>query len=91
MDSHPANDSAGSLTAGREEAFVKAHGSGLGYPFSAFDLTLTPGETPRLLQVRDDSVCVGHWSMFALEPRPNFVAAVVVGRPGCRLQAWELV
>ena len=75
----------------RKEAFLKAHGGGLSYPLSAFDITLTPGMTPRLLRVRGDSLAAGRWSMFALEPWPGFAAAVIVERSESRLHTWEFI
>jgi 4'-phosphopantetheinyl transferase len=54
----------------RKEAFIKALGDGLGYPLDRFDVSLTPGEPARLL-----NVC--GWRMMSFSPAPGFVGAVV--------------
>jgi 4'-phosphopantetheinyl transferase len=57
----------------RKEAFIKALGDGLNHPLDAFDVSLTPGEPARLL-----NVC--GWRMTSFSPAPGFVGAVVTER-----------
>lgn len=57
----------------RKEAFIKALGDGLSYPLDRFDVSLTPGEPARLL-----NVC--GWRMMSFSPAPGFVGAVVTER-----------
>jgi 4'-phosphopantetheinyl transferase len=61
----------------RKEAFVKALGMGLSWPLQDFDVSLTPGEPARILEIR------GHqeqltWSLLELRPAPGYAAAVAV-------------
>jgi 4'-phosphopantetheinyl transferase len=60
----------------RKEAFLKALGDGLARPLDSFDVSLLPGDAPRLLRI-DDHPAQG-WQLHALEPAPGYVAALVV-------------
>jgi 4'-phosphopantetheinyl transferase len=63
-----------------KEAFLKALGSGLA--LDSFEVTLKPGEAPRLLSVKGSPERAAGWSLISLLPVPGFVAAVAVrGRP----------
>lgn len=67
----------------RKEAFVKALGAGLGYPFDSFDVSL---DSTAAIAVREDSRHGAEWSLFAFVPKPNYAAALVVEGTGCRTQ-----
>lgn len=60
----------------RKEAYVKARGGGLQIPLDSFDVSLTPGETPRL-RAADG----GRWLLATFAHEPNCVGAVVVTQP----------
>lgn len=60
----------------RKEAFLKALGDGLARPLDSFEVSLLPGDAPRLLCI-DDQPARG-WHLHALEPAPGYVAALVV-------------
>ncbi|HEX5611275.1 MAG TPA: 4'-phosphopantetheinyl transferase superfamily protein [Burkholderiales bacterium] len=62
----------------RKEAFIKAIGDGLSHPLSAFDVTLKPGEAPRLLRVGDRPGERSGWSLGEFDPGAGFVGAFVV-------------
>lgn len=61
----------------RKEAFIKAIGNGLSYPLDQFEVTLLPDESPALLNILGDSKSIPEWSLYALEPAPNYEAAFV--------------
>ncbi|HEX8988369.1 MAG TPA: 4'-phosphopantetheinyl transferase superfamily protein [Rhodocyclaceae bacterium] len=61
----------------RKEAFVKAVGAGLAYPYDCFDVSLAPGEPAQLLRVGERRGEDTGWRLDAFVPRPGFVAAVV--------------
>jgi 4'-phosphopantetheinyl transferase len=66
----------------RKEAFLKALGSGLALALDSFEVTLRPGEPPRLLSVKGRPERAAEWSLISLAPAPGFVVAVAVrGRP----------
>ncbi len=71
----------------RKEAFVKATGRGLSFPLKAFDVTLAPGESPRLLRVENDDPA--RWSIFEVSPAPDFVGALVVESRDVLLMGWH--
>jgi 4'-phosphopantetheinyl transferase len=50
----------------RKEAFIKAKGMGLSLPLDQFEVTLIPGQEPRLLRTAWDESEAGRWSIKAL-------------------------
>jgi 4'-phosphopantetheinyl transferase len=72
----------------RKEAWLKACGEGLSVPLSDFDVSLAPGEPPRLLRVRDEPGLLGCWALRACDPAPGYVGAVAVERERFRLLTW---
>jgi 4'-phosphopantetheinyl transferase len=71
----------------RKEAFVKARGEGLSIPLDQFDVSLAPGEPATLLRANGDQV--SRWSLHALDPGPDFAAALAVEGHGWRLSCWQ--
>ncbi|MGI9174516.1 MAG: 4'-phosphopantetheinyl transferase family protein [Rhodothermales bacterium] len=74
----------------RKEAFIKAVGEGMSLPLKTFDVTLAPEEPPVLLDVRTP----GHdanWTLYALHPTSEHIAALAVRGEPKRLQcfAWS--
>ncbi|HKY32378.1 MAG TPA: 4'-phosphopantetheinyl transferase superfamily protein [Candidatus Polarisedimenticolia bacterium] len=65
----------------RKEAWLKARGDGLVGGLDTFDVTLCPGDPPRLLRVQGDPAAPTRWSLSAFSPRRGFTAAVAVERP----------
>jgi 4'-phosphopantetheinyl transferase len=70
----------------RKEAFVKAVGDGLSHPLDTFDVTLRPGEEPRLLNVDSSPTRTAAWSMFEISPLQGWVGAVAVERADAALE-----
>ncbi|MBD3308099.1 4'-phosphopantetheinyl transferase superfamily protein [candidate division KSB3 bacterium] len=70
----------------RKEAYIKARGRGLSLPLHQFDVSLRPGEPARLLATRDDPNQAARWTMQALQPGAEYIAALVVEG-----DAWELI
>ena len=75
----------------RKEAYIKARGKGLLLPLDQFDVTLAPGEPARLLATRDDPLGTSHWTMRALNPGPEYIAALVVEGDGWDMQRWQWI
>ena len=65
----------------RKEAFVKALGDGLSYPLDRFDVSLAPGEPPRILRVASTPGDHCGWRAESFSPASGFVAAVVTETP----------
>jgi 4'-phosphopantetheinyl transferase len=72
----------------RKEAFIKASGEGLSMPLDAFDVSVMPGEPARLLGTRQGLEPPDQWSLFNLEPDPEYSAALVVHGQGYELCCW---
>jgi 4'-phosphopantetheinyl transferase len=62
----------------RKEAFLKALGHGLARPLDSFDVTLGPGEPPRLLRTLGDPTEADRFSLHALEPEIGYVGAIAI-------------
>lgn len=69
----------------RKEAFIKAVGTGLSYPLSAFDVTVRPDEPARLLAVRGREGPARRWQMEILPVGSGYTATVAADRPPWRL------
>jgi 4'-phosphopantetheinyl transferase len=68
----------------RKEAYIKARGEGLHIPLDSFDVTLTPNEAAVLTSIDSD-----RWELHCFQPRPGFVAALVVEAAESQLQLLE--
>ena len=75
----------------RKEAYIKARGKGLLLPLDQFDVTLAPGEPAKLLETRDDPLGISHWTMRALNPGPEYIAALVVEGDGWDMKCWQWI
>jgi 4'-phosphopantetheinyl transferase len=73
----------------RKEAYIKAHGEGLSLPLDQFDVSLAPGEPVALLATHSDPREVLRWSLQALTPGPDYVAALAVEGQDWRLSCWQ--
>ena len=62
----------------RKEAFIKAVGEGFALPLDTFDVSLAPGEEPRIIRVGEASGDECGWRLSSFLPGPGFVGAVVV-------------
>ena len=73
----------------RKEAFIKAIGEGLSLPLDSFDVSLSPGESPALLQVRVDSREALHWSLRDLNLGHDYIASLAVEGHDWQLTLWD--
>jgi 4'-phosphopantetheinyl transferase len=60
----------------RKEAFVKALGTGLSYPYGRFDVSFAPGEPARLIRVDDLAGEASGWRLDAFVPQAGFIGAL---------------
>ncbi|MDH3639096.1 MAG: 4'-phosphopantetheinyl transferase superfamily protein [Gammaproteobacteria bacterium] len=68
----------------RKEAYVKAVGDGLSIPLDSFDVTLMPGDPPRMLADRLGGG-MSVWSLFDLKLAAGYVAALALEHPAPRI------
>lgn len=62
----------------RKEAYLKAVGEGLAAPLDSFDVTLVPGEPPRMLTLRGDADRAAGWCFRCFRPAPDYIGALAV-------------
>jgi 4'-phosphopantetheinyl transferase len=62
----------------RKEAFLKATGKGIGFGIDRVEVTLAPGEPPRVLSIDGDPGAAAKWSLAAFQPAPDYVGAVAL-------------
>ncbi len=73
----------------RKEAFIKALGEGLSYPLDQFDVTLLPGESARLIQIKESKLEAARWSLYTLAPMPGYIGAVAAAGQDWALSCWR--
>lgn len=78
----------------RKEAYLKAVGEGLAAPLDSFDVTLAPGEAPRMHTLRGDAAAASRWFFEHLRPAPDYIGAIALERQSERevwpLRTWSL-
>ena len=62
----------------RKEAYLKAVGEGIAAPLDSFDVTLAPGEAPRMLTLQGDAARAARWHFQSFDPAPGYVGALAV-------------
>jgi 4'-phosphopantetheinyl transferase len=64
----------------RKEAYLKAVGEGLAAPLDSFDVTLAPGEPPRMLTLRGDAGAAARWWLEHFRLSPEHIGALALER-----------
>ena len=62
----------------RKEAYLKAVGEGLAAPLDSFDVTLLPGEPPRMLTLKGDAERAARWFFRCFRPERDYIGALAV-------------
>lgn len=75
----------------RKEAYIKAIGEGLSLPLHSFDVSLSPTEPAALLAVRANVPEATRWTLRALEPGPDYKAALVAEGNDWELKCWQWI
>ena len=60
----------------RKEAYLKAVGEGLAAPLNSFDVTLIPGEPPRMLTLGGDADRAAGWFFRCFRPAADYIGAL---------------
>jgi 4'-phosphopantetheinyl transferase len=68
----------------RKEAYLKAVGEGLAAPLDSFDVTLAPGDPPRMLTLEGDAARASRWCFRHFRPAEKYIGALAIegGPPG---------
>ena len=79
----------------RKEAYLKAVGEGLAAPLDSFDVTLAPGEPPRMLTLEGDAARAARWTFQCFRPADRYIGALAIeGEPpgggAWRVSTWAL-
>jgi 4'-phosphopantetheinyl transferase len=72
----------------RKEAYLKAVGVGLAAPLDSFDVTLAPGDEPRMLTLKGDREAAARWFFRHLRPAESFVGAVAIDGGEWEVSSW---
>ena len=73
----------------RKEAYIKALGVGLSHALDQFDVSLVPAEPARLVDVGMACDDASRWSLKALLPAPDYVAALAVEGHDWHPRFWQ--
>ncbi len=73
----------------RKEAYIKARGLGLAIPLDGFEVSLVPGDAPRLIRPTADDPHGAEWTMMKLDPGPDYAAALCVRGPVEGIRCWD--
>jgi 4'-phosphopantetheinyl transferase len=74
----------------RKEAYLKAVGEGLAAPLDSFDVTLAPGEPPRMLALEGDAARAARWSFRHFRPAEQYVGALAIEGAAPGGGEWEV-
>jgi 4'-phosphopantetheinyl transferase len=74
----------------RKEAFLKATGKGISFGIDRVEVTLVPGEVPRVLSIDGSTDAAATWSLEALSPAVEYVGAAAMNGRWKRIQRYSL-
>ncbi len=72
----------------RKEAYLKAVGEGLAAPLDSFDVTLAPGDPPRMLTLEGDAERAARWWLHHLRPADDYIGAVAIEGGEWAVETW---
>jgi 4'-phosphopantetheinyl transferase len=73
----------------RKEAYLKAVGEGLAAPLDSFDVTLAPGDPPRMLTLEGDPERAARWFFRHLVPAEKYVGALAIEGGAWEVKVWK--
>ena len=62
----------------RKEAYIKAIGAGLSCPLESFEVTLAPGDEPRICVIDGSAEKAARWALRAWAPMPGLLTAIAI-------------
>ncbi len=75
----------------RKEAYLKAVGEGLAAPLDSFDVTLVPGEAPRMLTLEGDARRAAGWSFTHVRPGAEYIGALTLEAPSHSVRTFRFL
>lgn len=69
----------------RKEAYIKAIGQGLAYSLDKIEVSLIPGESPRIISIGGDTNLANNWSIYELKLNNSYAAALAIEENNCCL------
>lgn len=72
----------------RKEAYLKATGEGISESLPRVEVTLMPGDAPRLLSLAGDGLVAAEWTFILSNPRGG-LGALAIKATGLRLSCWR--
>ena len=72
----------------QKEALLKATGNGLSFPPDKLSVSLLANQPPRLISGEGDFADAGSWQLAALQPAPEFVAALAYQGERAGVKQW---
>ncbi|MBN9391603.1 MAG: 4'-phosphopantetheinyl transferase superfamily protein [Chloroflexi bacterium] len=73
----------------RKEAYLKACGGGISIGLDRVVVTFVPGEAARIVTIDGSAREAGRWSVAALNPYPDYRAALALESPRFDLKCWQ--
>jgi 4'-phosphopantetheinyl transferase len=73
----------------RKEAYLKATGEGLSRALDSFDVSLAPGDSPKLLRVDGSPEELTRWEFQDLLVGRNYIGSIAVEGPGWELKPYQ--
>lgn len=72
-----------------KEAYVKAIGQGLRFPFSAISVTFRANGSPTFARIDGDAEQASQWSLYAWSPVSSYLAALVAEGEDWQSRCWD--
>ena len=73
----------------RKEAWLKAKGFGITIPLDSFEVTLAPGDPPRLLATLPDAAEASRWTLHDIDFGPGFAGTLCVEGEVREVRLWR--
>lgn len=73
----------------RKEAFAKAHGTGMAFPFREITVTFLPHQPPCVVRIEDPLLNERTWTMYPVYPRARYTASLVVAGQPRSIEYWD--
>jgi 4'-phosphopantetheinyl transferase len=73
-----------------KEAYLKAKGSGLSGGLEKVEISIASGYVLKLLSIDGDASLASSWSLYSVEPHPDYLAALAIEKNNWNLSYWDV-